>query len=497
MLSYKRRKLLQYGVAAAVLTATGMPMRAQTRGGTLSAAMVAQGADGWDARLFRDSFMIAVGQGAVFDCLTEVNADGTLSGELAIHWEASSDARVWTIDLRQGVPFHNGQMLVADDVLASIQWHMSDDVISGARPIVSMIERMDKLSDHQVQFTLHDGNADFPYLLSDYHLVIYPAEHLGEPIGTGLYQVASFVPGERFVGTRVPEHYKDGRAGWFDRVEFTAVPNDGQRLNALLTGRVDAMERVDLRAAQSIAGQDDMRLMNVVSNQHMSFSMPTKAAPFDDLHVRAALKHGIDRAAVVDDVLMGFGSIAADSPIGPANPYFDSTLSPLAYDPERAKWHLSQIGVDRIAVNLDVIDTAVDRIDLASQAYTSQAAHAGIDLSFGAAANAVSVGGWYGRATEDWMLTAAHQAGSPLNASQWEDREFDLLVRAARSELDTDVRRALYVEVQHRMRDHGGVVVPAFMNFVQAANTRIGVPDVVGNLWPMDNGRMAERWWRA
>jgi peptide/nickel transport system substrate-binding protein len=95
------------------------------------------------------------------------------------------------------------------------------------------------------------------------------------------------------------------------------------------------------------------------------------------------------------------------------------------------------------------------------------------------------------------MLTAAHQAGSPLNASQWEDREFDLLVRAARSELDTDVRRALYVEVQHRMRDHGGVVVPAFMNFVQAANTRIGVPDVVGNLWPMDNGRMAERWWRA
>lgn len=492
MYSYKRRKLLQYGIAAAVLSATGVPTRAQSRGGMLTASLVSQGPSGWDSRLFSDSFMIAAGQGAVFDCLTEVTADGTLSGELAVHWEASADARIWTFDLRQGVSFHDGQKFGADDVIASLMWHMDDDVVSRARSIVGQIERITKLTDHQLQFHLRDGNADFPYLLSDYHLVIYPANKLGQPVGTGLYQMAGFVPGVQFAGERVSEHYKDGRAGWFDRVEFTAMPNDGQRLNALLTGRVEAIERVDTRAAASIAGQADIRLMNILGNQHLAFEMPVGAAPFDSLHVRAALKHGIDRQALLDHVVTGYGQVAADSPIGPANPYFDPSVTPLAYDPDRARWHLMQLDRDRITVGLAIAGASIDRVDAAAQMYVDQASTAGIDIRMsGSASSAMNACGWFGRATEDWMLCSATHAFDPA------DRDFDLMMRAARSELDTDVRRALYSEIQHRLSDQGGVVVPMFVNYVQAANVRIGVPDTVGNLWPMDNGRMAERWWRA
>ena len=105
-----RRGLLKTGAAAGVLGLTGMPLRAQTRGGKLTAGLSgANTSDSWDGRTHSDLFMIASAQGAVFDSLTEVGADGTLKGELAESWEASADAKVWTFNLRQGVTFHNGK----------------------------------------------------------------------------------------------------------------------------------------------------------------------------------------------------------------------------------------------------------------------------------------------------------------------------------------------------------------------------------------------------
>ena len=92
--------------------------------------------------------------GGVFDCLTEVAADGSLTGELAESWEASPDAKVWTFNLRQGVEFHNGKSFGADDVIESLQMHVAEGAKSPAKPIISPITEMKKLTDHQVQFTL-------------------------------------------------------------------------------------------------------------------------------------------------------------------------------------------------------------------------------------------------------------------------------------------------------------------------------------------------------
>ncbi|MEY2960266.1 MAG: hypothetical protein RLZ60_96, partial [Pseudomonadota bacterium] len=124
MQSYKRRNLLKYGIAAAVLTASGVSARAGSVGGRLIVGLSgASPLDSWDARTFSDSFMIACGQGAVFDCLTEVTADGSLVGELAESWESSADGRIWTVALRRGVTFHNGKPFVAQDVIDSFDFH--------------------------------------------------------------------------------------------------------------------------------------------------------------------------------------------------------------------------------------------------------------------------------------------------------------------------------------------------------------------------------------
>ena len=138
-----RRSVLKTGAAAGVLAATGAHAAshaAPKRGGTLRMGLAgANTSDSWDGRTHSDSFMIMMGHGCVFDCLTEVGADGTLKGELAESWEASADAKTWTFKLRQGVTFHNGKAFDADDVIASLQMHTAEGAKSAAKPIVASI----------------------------------------------------------------------------------------------------------------------------------------------------------------------------------------------------------------------------------------------------------------------------------------------------------------------------------------------------------------------
>jgi peptide/nickel transport system substrate-binding protein len=493
-----------------VLGLTGLPLRAQTRGGKLTAGLSgANTSDSWDGRTHSDLFMIASAQGAVFDSLTEVGADGTLKGELAESWEASADAKVWTFNLRQGVTFHNGKSFGADDVIASLQMHVEEGAKSAAEPIVSAIIDMQKMNDYQVQLTLASGNADLPYLLSDYHILMYPAgqieEAIANGIGTGLYQVQSFDPGVRMVATRYPNHYKGDSAGFFDEIEYIAINDNTARTNALLTGQVDAINRIDFKTEALLRANPALRIQELTGNQHYIFPMLTKVAPFDDVNVRRALKYGINRQEMVDKILLGHGQVGNDSPIGPANQYYNAGMEQLAYDPDQAKFYLRQAGLDSINLDLSASSAAFEGAVDAAQLYQASASAAGININViqepadGYWSNVWlkkpwCASYWSGRATEDWMFSTAYEAGAPWNDSQWDEPRFQELLLSARAELDSDKRREMYYEMQQILRDDGGVIVPMFANYVQALNNRIATPETVGNLWQMDNGRMAERW---
>ncbi len=514
MTRISRRGLLKSGAAAGVLAATGFPVRAQTakRGGRLVAGLSgANTSDSWDGRTHSDLFMNASAQGAVFDSLTEVAADGSLIGELATDWEATPDAKVWTFNLRKGVTFHNGKSFGADDVIESLQMHVAEGAKSGAQPLVAPITEMKKITEHQVQFTLEAGNADFPYLMSDYHLLIYPAgqieEAISQGIGTGIYRVKSFDPGVRFVGERVENHYKDGRAGWFDEIEYIAINDNTARMNALLTGQVDAINRIDFKTEALLKANPNVRIQEVTGNQHFTFPMLTDLAPFNDVNVRKALKYGINRQEMLDKILMGHGRVAADSPIGPANQYM-AELDPIPYDPDQAKFYLKQAGLDSINVDLSASSAAFEGAVDAAQLYQASAARAGVNI------NVVQEPAdgywsnvwlkkpwcacyWSGRATEDWMFTSAYAAGAPWNDSHWDHPRFQELLITARAELDSGKRRDQYTEMQMILRDEGGVIIPMFANWVQAVSNKIATPENVGNLWQMDNSRLAERWWNA
>jgi len=513
MTRISRRGLLRTGAAAGVLAATGLPVRAQAkRGGRLRLGLNgANTSDSWDARTHSDIFIITAAQGAVFDSLTEVAADGSLVGELATDWEASADAKTWTFNLRQGVTFHNGKPFNADDVIESLQLHLAEGSKSAAAPIVEGVE-MKKLGDHQVQFVLQAGNADFPFLLSDYHLLIYPAgqidEAIAKGIGTGLYKVQSFDPGVRFVGTRVDSHYKDGKAGWFDEIEIVAVNDPTARMNALMTGQVDAIDDIDFKTEALLKQNPMISIFEVTGNQHYTLPMLTDVAPFDDVHVRQAIKYAINRQELVDKILMGHGAVGNDHPIGPANQYYADDLPQLAYDLDKAKFHLDKAGMDSLNVDLSASNAAFNGAVDAAQLVQASAQGAGVRINIvqepadGYWSNVWlkkpwCLSYWSGRATEDWMFSSALEKDAPWNDTHWDNEQFQSWLVEARAELDSERRREIYRDMQQMLSEQGGYIAPMYANFVGAASNKLSHPEMIGNLYKVDNGRIAERWWMS
>ena len=509
-----RRGLLKTSAAAGVIAATGLPVKAAAkRGGILRMGLNgANISDSWDGRTHSDQFMVNMGHGTVCDGLTEVTAAGELVGELAESWEASSDAKTWTFNLRKGVTFHNGKSFGADDVIESLGMHTAEGAKSAAKPIISAISDMKKMGAHQVQFTLRVGNADFPFLLSDYHILMYPAgmidDAIAKGIGTGLYKVVSFDPGLRCVLARVDSHYKDGRAGWFDGIECIAINDSFVRMNALMAGQVDAVNRVDLKAEPLLRANPNIEIFEVTGNQHFTFPMLTNQAPFNDINVRKALKYGINRQEMVDKILQGHGKVGNDHPIGPANQYFASELPQLELDVDKAKFYMKAAGLTELNVDLSASDAAFTGAVDASHLYQASAKDAGININVvqepvdGYWSNVWLEKGWSacywsGRATEDWMFSTVYESGVPWNNNHWESARFQELLLSARAELDSDKRRDQYTEMQMLCSEVGGVIVPMYANTVDANSTKLAHGPDLGNLWQMDSSRISERWWFA
>ncbi len=241
-----RRDLLGLGAAAGVVAVSGAPAHAlPERGGSLRLGLTGRPMGAFDGRRPFDPILRIAGHGAVFDCLTEIGADGAIRGELATGWEASADARVWTIRLREDAVFHDGRAFGADDVVATLRMHMA----GSAAVVAGLIAQVRRVGPHEVQVVLREGRPGLPFLLADPQLVMLPAHAperaMAEGLGTGLYRMEPGRTEERAVLRRVERHWKDGVAGWFERVEVLRIAAPMARLEALKTGRVDAVNMAD------------------------------------------------------------------------------------------------------------------------------------------------------------------------------------------------------------------------------------------------------------
>ena len=505
-----RRKAMQLGAVGAGALAGGLraaPAKAKQGGNLRIGISGGNTVDTLDGATHTDAFMQCLCSGTVFDCLTEVKADGSLGGELAESWEASADATTWTFKLRDA-EFHNGKTVTPEDVIASLNHHAGEDSKSAAKPIVSPIEEMKKMDSKTIRFKLKNGNADFPYLLSDYHLLMYPGDDIAgaieKGIGSGAYKLENFEPGVRASATKNTNDYRDDR-GNFESVEFVGINDGAARINALVTGEVDIINKIEPKTVKLLKRNNSVFVFEVTGNQHYTFPMDTRSGPYADNNVRLALKHAIDREQMVEKVLNGHGAVGNDHPIGPANQYYADDLAQNSYDPDKAKFFLKKAGLDSLDISLSVSDAAFPGAVDAGQLFQQNAKDAGISIDLvrepkdGYWSNVwmnkpFCACYWSGRATEDWMFNTAYEAGVPWNDAFWEHERFNKLLVAARVELDSDIREAIYRDMQNIVRTEGGTIIPMYANYIDAASTKLKKPENISNAWQMDGLRVAERW---
>ena len=494
--------------AGSLLTLSGNALAASGHRGGRMRAGIAHGSttDMLDPASYENGFTSKLNY-CIHNHLCEVDATGAMVPELAESWEATNGAKTWVFNLRKDVEFHNGKTLDSDDVIASFQHHMGD-TISPAKDLLKEVTSMRKDGKNRVIFELSGGNADFNFVASDYHIAIKPAKDgaisPNDGIGTGGYVLKEFEPGVRFLGKRHANYFKSDRA-WFDEIEMLSIVDPTARTNALMTGEVDTVDRVDLKTAHLLARKSGVNVEEVTGTKHYTFPMRTDTAPFNDNNVRLALKYALKREELVEKVLYGHGAVGNDHPIAPSNPYHAASLPQRPYDPDKASFYAKKAG--GIKVQLSAADAAFPGAVDAAVLYQEHAAAAGIDIEVVREPNDGYWSNvwmnkpwgacyWGGRPTEDWMFSTAYQGGSSWNDTFWKNDRFDELLLLGRAETDPETRRTIYYEMQQILSDEGGAVIPMFANYVFASAEKVNHGAMAGN-WDLDGDKFAERWWFA
>ena len=360
-----RREFLGRSTALGAALGLGMGVFQQalaatpTRGGHMRLAMGhGSTTDTLDPATLTNGLQWVVAYG-VANTLTELDAQGNLVGSLATEWEASPDATVWTFRLRQGVEFHNGKTLTAEDVIASINYHRGEASKSVGKPVMDPITEIRADGPDKVVFTLSAGNADFPFNFNEATFGIYPAKDDGidwKAGGSGGYILKNEQPGQFYEFERNPNYWKDG-AAHADTVALQSITDPAARQNALITGEVDCIDRVELKTLALMARRPGVIIEEGTGPLHYTFPMAIKVAPFDNLELRKALKFAINREEIVAKILFGHGVVGNDHPIGPSYRYH-ADIEQNTYDPDRARHHMQKSGLGDITIDLSASDAA-------------------------------------------------------------------------------------------------------------------------------------------
>jgi peptide/nickel transport system substrate-binding protein len=497
------------GASAAFITTTLAAHAADTpkKGGTLRLGLGGGSTtDSWDIGSYNDSVMIDASHG-VFTGLIEWGQDGKPHPDLAASIEPSKDAKEWVFNLRKGIKFTNGKELVAEDAIYSLNYHRGADSKSGGKASVAAIDDIQKLDKYQIKVVLKDGDADFLYSLTDYHMFVVPDgfKDWANPVGTGAMTSVKFDPGVRISLKKNPDFYKEGR-GWLDGAEITIINDAVARFNALKSGQLDAINRVDPKAAPLVEKTSGLKLVRAAGGWHALAAMQIDKAPFNNPDYRLALKFATNREQILKALFNGIGSVGNDHPIPKTDPYFNTELPQRPHDPDKAAFYAKKAGITTPGL-LQASDAAFNgAVDMGQLMKASaDAAKIPLDIKKEPAdgfwdnvwlKGACVTSYWGGRAAATQMLSVAYGAGQPWNETHWSDPTFQKLLVEAKGEIDEAKRKPMIWEMQKILHEDGGAIIPVFRDWVDAHSDKVG-GHTPHSGFDMDNGMILEKAWLA
>jgi peptide/nickel transport system substrate-binding protein len=389
---------------------------------------------------------------------------------------------MWTVRLRPGVTFHNGQPVTADDVIFSLRRIINPkNPGTGAASIGYVdLKRTRKLDSRTVRIALQFPNVGFPDDVGQYFNGIVPVGYDPKnPVGTGPFKYKSFAPGEQSVFVRNSDYWNG--APHVDSVTIIDFADDTAKVNALLSGQVHAITNLPAAQLAQVRGLPSLRVLISKAGAWQPFTMRVDTAPFSDVRVRQAFRLIVNRQQMIDQVLLGQGRLGNDM-YAPLDPGYNSTLPQRHQDLERAKFLLKQAGHSGLKVTL-VTAPVFEGIVEAAQVFAAQADSAGVTVKLNKTDTTTFYGSNYLKwpfAQDFWFtrnyLPQVEQGSlpnSPFNETHWANPTFKKLIRQAQGELDEGKRNELLHAAQAIEYDSGGYIVWAFSNQLDAYSSQV------------------------
>ncbi|WP_163848330.1 ABC transporter substrate-binding protein [Pseudooceanicola aestuarii] len=284
----------------------------------------------------------------IFEGLTRFGADGSINPGLARDWEISEDGLSYTFMLRDGVTFHDGSAMDAEDVKFSLDRARAEDSANAQKGLFAGIETVEVMDPLTVKVTLSAPNGMFLFNMAWGDAVIVAPESIETiktaPVGTGAFKFDSWAQGDSITLVKNQDYW--GEPAQLDRATFKFISDPTAAFAATMAGDVDVFSAFP--APENLPQFDADPRFNVTigsTEGETILAMNNKMPPFDNIKVRQAVAHAIDRQAIIDGAMFGYGT-----PIGthfaPHNPDYVDLTELSAYDPEQAKALLKEAGVE-------------------------------------------------------------------------------------------------------------------------------------------------------
>ncbi|MGH6934474.1 MAG: ABC transporter substrate-binding protein [Dongiaceae bacterium] len=479
------------GAVAAVVggAAPARVARAAIPGGTIRVAQIVPAAAIDPVKIADSGGITVVSQAA--ETLVLSGADLTARPVLAESWSPNQDGTVWTFKLRQGVKFHNGKFVTADDVVATFDRLANPDNGSNALSVFTgMLSKggTRKVDDHIVEFHLEVANGNFPYAVStdNYNAVILPAEYADDfeanMIGTGPFKLDKYTPKVSASFTRNPDYW--GGSAMADRIELSFYSDYQPQILALQGGQVDVIQQIPVLQGVGLLNDPSFDIISTPSTAHQQVHMRVDLDPFKDKRVRRAIALCLDRPKIAQGLMKGRAQIGNDSPFAPAYPSTDASVPQREKNIAEAKQLMDAAGM---AGGFETTLTTEKYLEIPDFAVLIQNAVKEIGGKINV--NVLDQGAYYGDAvygSSPWLdsdmgitdyghrgvpnvfLSAPLRGDGTWNSAHFKNSEYDALVTSYVGSLDLESQRESAGKIQRLLQDETPLLFVYFYDFLTA-----------------------------
>jgi peptide/nickel transport system substrate-binding protein len=402
-------------------------------------------------------------------------------------------ANQYVIRIRDGVEFHNGKTLTADDVVYSLRRFTNTKLglFGAAAWEVIDPKRIRKLDRRTVRVFLKQPDATLIDAFCQYFNGIVPVGYSPSSgrgkgplrfVGTGAYKVKSFVPGRQSIHVRNENYWREGQP-YFDEVHIINFGEETARVNALLSGQIHAAGDVPFAQVNLIRRRKGLKIYEAPSAAWDPITMRVDQEPFRDVRVRQAFRLLANRPQMVAQGISGNGRVANDifSPFDLC--YAGDDFPQRRYDPERARSMLRAAGQDGLTIDLNTTAADSGMVEVA-QIFAQNAKAAGVTVNVKVLDGATFYGDQYLKwtfAVDFWgtrnylgQVALATAGTATYNETHFNNRRYNALFKQALGTVDQKKRCALIRQMQRIDYDQGGLIIPWFKNQVSAYSAKIG-----------------------